>query len=429
MDSLSIKLFEKAKRIFPGGVNSPVRSFYSVGGSPVFMKKASGSKIFAVNNKRYIDYVMSWGALILGHSDKAVVDELIKHLSEGTSFGTPHSLEIEFAKEIIRAMPSIELIRFVNSGTEATMSAIRLARGFTGRDVVVKFSGSYHGHADYLLTEGGSGIMSLNVQNRTGVPYNFLRDIVVLPYNSLEAVEKLLRLRHKEVACIIVEPIAANMGVVLVREDFIRGLRKLSDRYGIILIFDEVITGFRLSYSGAQGYLGVKPDLTCLGKIIGGGLPIGAYGGRRDIMKLIAPLGDVYQAGTLSGNPVALRAGLTTLKRIKRIPRFYNTLKERVAYLCAQIKLMAGKAGIDIRINTVSSMFTIFFTNSEVYDYSSAKKADTSAYGRFFHAMLKRGIYLAPSNFEANFLSIAHTDEDIDITLKACSSALRETYM
>lgn len=429
MDSLSIKLFEKAKRIFPGGVNSPVRSFCSVGGSPVFMKKASGSKIFAVNDKRYIDYVMSWGALILGHSDKAVASELIKHLSDGTSFGTPHPLEIEFAEEIMGAMPSIELMRFVSSGTEATMSAIRLARGFAGRDVVVKFSGSYHGHADYLLAESGSGIMSLNVQNKTGVPRNFLKDTVVIPYNDLEAAEKLLRLRHKEVACIIVEPIAANMGVVPAKEGFMQGLRKLSDRYGIILIFDEVITGFRLSYSGAQGYFGIKPDLTCLGKIIGGGLPIGAYGGREDIMKLVAPLGGVYQAGTLSSNPIALRAGLATLKRIKSTPRFYSTLKERATYICSQIGLMARKAGIDIRINRVSSMFTVFFTNSDVYDYSSAKRTDTSMYGRFFHAMLKRGIYLAPSNFEANFLSIAHTGKDIDNTLKACSCALREIYM
>ncbi|MBM3253386.1 MAG: aminotransferase class III-fold pyridoxal phosphate-dependent enzyme, partial [Candidatus Omnitrophica bacterium] len=354
-----------------------------------------------------------------------VVNELKKHLSEGTSYGAPHRLEIEFAREIRKAIPSMELIRFVNSGTEATMSAIRLARGFTGRDVVVKFGGSYHGHADYLLTGSGSGVMSLKVPNSMGVPYSILKDTVVLPYNNLKKVDEFLRLRHKEVACIIVEPIAANMGVVPAREDFIRGLRKLSAHYGIVLIFDEVITGFRLSYSGAQGYFGIKPDLTCLGKIIGAGLPIGAYGGRRDIMKLVAPLGGVYQAGTLSGNPVAIRAGLSTLKQIKKVQRFYYILDEKTTYLSEQIKLLAKKINVIIRINKISSMFTIFFTNQDINDHSSAKKTDTSLYSRFFHQMLKRGIYLAPSNFEANFLSMAHTDKDIEDTLRACAYAFK----
>ncbi len=425
MDRISKKLFKEAKGLFPGGVNSPVRAFNSVGGNPIFIKRAKGSKIFGADNKQYIDYVMSWGALILGHSNKAVVEELKEHLDEGTSFGAPHKLEIEFAREIKKAMPFIERMRFVNSGTEATMSAIRLARGFTGRSIVIKFSGAYHGHVDYLLTEGGSGIMSLNVPNSMGVPKGFLKDTAVLAYNNLEAIGEFLRLRHKEVACIIVEPIAANMGVVPAKEDFIKGLRELSNRYGIVLIFDEVITGFRLSFSGAQGYFGIKPDLICLGKVIGGGLPIGIYGGGRDIMELVSPLGGVYQAGTLSGNPVALRAGLTTLKEIKRIKGFYTELKSRTEYLTRQIRLMAKRLNVALRINSVSSMFTLFFTNQEVYDYESAKRTDTSLYSRFFHLMLKQGIYLAPSNFEANFLSTAHREKDLEKTLKACMFALK----
>lgn len=425
MDRISKKLFKEAKGLFPGGVNSPVRAFRAVGGSPVFIKRANGSKIFGADGKPYIDYVMSWGALILGHSNKEVLNELKRHLNEGTSFGAPHKLEIEFAREIKEAMPQVELLRFVNSGTEATMSAIRLARGFTGRDITVKFSGSYHGHVDYLLAEAGSGIMSFNIPNSMGVPRGFLKDTAVLPYNNLEVLDRFLKSRHKEVACIIVEPIAANMGVVPAKENFIKGLRELSSRYGIVLIFDEVITGFRLSLSGAQGYFGIKPDLVCLGKIIGGGLPIGAYGGRRDIMELVSPLGGVYQAGTLSGNPIALRAGLATLEEIKRIKGFYASLKSRTEYLTNQIRLMAKRLGVALRVNSVSSMFTLFFTNQEVYDYESAKTTDTSLFSRFFHLMLNQGIYLASSNFETNFLSTAHTEKDIDATLKACEYALK----
>lgn len=403
--TINYKLFCEAKKYIPAGVNSPVRSFYAVGGVPLFIKKGKGSKIYDVSGKQYIDYCMSWGALILGHSHPEVVNAVKKVVENGTSFGAPTQLEIQLVKEICKAFTSIEMLRLVNSGTEACMSAIRLARGYTGRNKIIKFAGCYHGHADYLLVKAGSGMKTFALASSSGVPKDFIKHTFVLPYNDLDAVEKITKKYHKDIACIIVEPIAANMGVVLPKEGFLRGLREICDYYKIVLIFDEVITGFRVAYGGAQELFKIKADLTCLGKIIGGGFPIGAFGGKKEIMSCLTPIGNVYQAGTLSGNPVSVTAGLVTLKILSN-KKIYDLLEKKTKLLCDGIKENLKKSKIDVIINQVGSMFTVFFSNDKQY-------------AKIFHKILKRGIYFPPSQYEACFVSLAHTDEDIEKTIDA----------
>jgi glutamate-1-semialdehyde 2,1-aminomutase len=415
--STSQELFRRAQEIIPGGVNSPVRAFKSVGGQPVFVARGQGSHIFDVDGNEYIDYVGSWGPLLLGHRHPKILAALAEALEIGTSFGAPTAREIELAEAIIRAVPSIEMVRLVNSGTEATMSAIRVARGFTGRDLVVKFEGCYHGHVDSLLVKAGSGVATLGIADTQGVPKAFCDTTIALPYNSVEAVEQAFRAHGNRIAAIIVEPVVGNMGCVPPLAGYLEALRRITERFGALLIFDEVMTGFRVAYGGAQQRYGIRPDLTTLGKVIGGGLPVGAYGGRKDIMSKVAPVGPVYQAGTLSGNPLAVAAGLAMLRHLEAHPEVYDQLEARAARLCA-----AAPAGVTV--NRVGSMFTFFFTDRPVTDWESAKRCDTAKFGRFFQAMLERGIYLAPSQFEAAFLSAAHTDEDIDRTIAAARDAL-----
>ncbi len=421
----SENLFEEAKNYIPGGVNSPVRAFKSVQGTPPFIARAEGSKIYDVDGREYIDYVGSWGPMILGHRHPQVIEALKNALERGTSFGAPTELEIEMARLITEAVPSIEMVRMVNSGTEATMSAIRAARGFTGRDKIIKFSGCYHGHADYLLVKAGSGATTFGTPDSKGVPADFARHTITAPFNNLEAVQGLFEKEGDSIAAIILEPIPGNMGVVIPREDFLAGLRKLCTRYDSVLIFDEVMSGFRVAWGGAQSLYGVIPDMTCLGKVIGGGLPVGAFGGRRDIMERLAPLGPVYQAGTLSGNPLAITAGLETL-RILAHPGTYETLEERSRFLAEEGKNLAVHYGIEASLTRVGSMFCLFFYPGEVPDYETARKCDTEKFSRYFHAMLNRGIYLAPSQFEAGFISLAHTEEDIDKTLRAMEKTFQE---
>ncbi|MBU4342419.1 MAG: glutamate-1-semialdehyde 2,1-aminomutase [Candidatus Omnitrophica bacterium] len=388
------ELFSEARRFIPGGVNSPVRSFKAVGGSPVFIKKAYGDKIYSECGEEFIDYCLSWGALILGHTHREVIKAIESSLKNGTSFGAATRLETELAMLIAEAVPSIEQIRLTNSGTEAVMGAVRLARAYTGKNKIIKFQGSYHGHADYLL-------------DCTGVPEDFKRHTIVVPYNDIGAVLEAAELHREDLAAIIVEPVSGNCGVVLSDIGFLQGLRKIADKYNTVLIFDEVITGFRVSYSGAQGIFGIKADITCLGKVIGGGLPVGAFGGRREIMDLLAPEGDVYQAGTLSGNPVAVTAGITTLKILKEINP-YPDLETKTKKLCEGIMASAKKYDIKLRANYISSMFSIFFGENG---------QDKGLFKKFFHGLLKRGIYFSPSGFEANFLSTAHSNEDVKKTL------------
>jgi len=419
----SVELFSRAQQVIPGGVNSPVRAFASVGGQPVFISHGKGSRIYDEDGNSYIDYVCSWGPLILGHAHPAVVDAVKSAAENGTTFGAATALEVELAEMIVEAVPSIEMVRLVNSGTEALMSAIRLARGFTGRDKVVKFEGCYHGHSDSLLAKAGSGITTFGLPDSAGVPASLTSDTIVLPYNDLEAVEKLAASIGNEIACIVLEPVAGNMGVVPPKAGYLQGIRDICDRYGIVLIFDEVITGFRLAYGGAQELYGVTPDLTTLGKIIGGGLPVGAYGGRLEIMKYVAPVGPVYQAGTLSGNPLAVSAGIATLKLLQN-KKVYDTLLERANLLGQGLVSAVADSGVAVQINSVGSMMTVFFTDESVTDYASAKKADTKRYAKFFQGMLQRGIYLAPSQFEAAFVSLAHSPQDIEDTINAA----RETF-
>jgi glutamate-1-semialdehyde 2,1-aminomutase len=409
----------RAEALIPGGVNSPVRAFRSVGGNPVFIERGEGAYLFDVDGNRYIDYVCSWGPLLLGHRHPAIMQALEEALEIGTSFGAPTEREIELAEAISAAVPSIEMVRLVNSGTEATMSAIRLARGFTGRDLIVKFEGCYHGHVDSLLVKAGSGVATLGIADTQGVPKAFCDTTIALPYNSLDAVEAAFRMHGHAIAAVIVEPVVGNMGCVPPRPGYLEGLRAITERHGALLIFDEVMTGFRVAFGGAQQRYRIRPDLTTLGKVIGGGLPVGAYGGRRDIMSRIAPSGPVYQAGTLSGNPLAVAAGLAMLRELKAHPEIYDRLETRAARLCS-----AAPAGITV--NRVGSMFTFFFSSEAVTDWDSAKRSDTARFGRFFRAMLDRGIYLAPSQFEAAFVSAAHSDEDIDRTIAAAKEALAE---
>jgi glutamate-1-semialdehyde 2,1-aminomutase len=418
-------LFKQAQKYIPGGVNSPVRSFRAVGGYPVFVKRGKGSRIYGECARAFIDYCLCWGALILGHAHPKVVDALARAVKNGIGFGTATKLEIELAKLIEDAIPSIEQVRLTNSGTEAVMSAIRLARAYTRKNKIIKFEGSYHGHADYLLVKGGSGQATLGIPNSPGVPKEFVRHTIVLPYNNIKRVEEVVRRYQKDLAAVIVEPVAANCGVILPREDFLQGLRRITDNHGIILIFDEVITGFRLSYSGAQGYFGVKADLTCLGKIIGAGLPIGAFGGKREIMGLLAPEGKVYQAGTLSGNPIAVTAAIGTLKLLKH-SNPYESLQKKTEELCRYIKSKAEEYRIEVKISHIGSMFSIFFTNKDVRDFKTAQTQDSGLFRRFYHGLLKEGIYFSPSGFEANFLSTAHTERDLKNTLRAVNKTLRD---
>jgi glutamate-1-semialdehyde 2,1-aminomutase len=419
----SRKLFEQARQILPGGVDSPVRAFQSVGGIPLFIKRASGATIEDVDGNRFIDYVMSWGPLIHGHAPSGLVRAIAKTARLGTSFGAPSPLEHELGEQVRTLVPSMERVRFVSSGTEAAMSAARLARAFTGRDKIVKFAGCYHGHADSFLVKAGSGATTLGVPTSPGVA-RAVADTLLARYNDLAALETLCDAHAGAVAAVIVEPIAGNMGVVAPAEGFLAGLRTLTDRRGILLIFDEVISGFRASAGGAQSIFGVTPDLTCLGKIIGGGLPVGALGGRADIMDMIAPAGPVYQAGTLSGNPLAMTAGLWALKRLT--PRLYRDLAHRGSMLAAGFADAARSAGVPLQVNAFGSMVTPFFTSSLVRDYDTALNANTGAYATFFRGMLSRGVYPPPSQFEAWFLSAAHSDRHITRTIAAARAAMRD---
>ena len=425
MSNKSELLFEEAKKYIPGGVNSPVRAFKAVGGTPPFITSALGSKIYDVDGKEYIDYVSSWGPMIVGHRHPRVIEALQKALTKGLSYGAPTEAEIELARMIVEAVPSIEMVRMVNSGTEATMSAIRLARGYTGRDKIIKFSGCYHGHGDFLLVKAGSGATTLGIPDSKGVPDDFVRTTITLPFNNLDAVKKAVKAEAPKIAAIILEPVPGNMGVVLPQEGFLRGLQELCHETGIVLIFDEVMSGFRVAWGGAQSLYGVIPDMTCLGKVIGGGLPVGAFGGKKEIMENLAPLGPVYQAGTLSGNPLAVTAGLETLKILAQ-PGTYETLEKSSAYLVEEAKKLAQKTGVKTHISRVGSMFTLFFASQEVIDYDTALKSDTVAFSRYFHLMLKGGIYLAPSQFEANFISLAHSQENLDKTLEVMTKTFKE---
>ncbi len=422
--TLSKRFFEEAQKVIPGGVNSPVRACKSVGADPVFFAAGAGPYIIDVDGQEYIDYVASWGPLILGHAHPEVIAAVQEAAESGTSFGAPTWREVELARLICEIFPSIEKVRLVNSGTEATMSAVRLARGFTGRKKIIKFDGCYHGHADSFLVKAGSGVATLGIPGSPGVPEEIVQNTISLPFNDLSAVEEAFAKAGEEIACVIVEPIAGNMGVVPPVAGFLEGLREITRKHGALLIFDEVITGFRVSLSGAQGLYGVEPDLTCLGKIIGGGLPVGAYGGKAEIMAHIAPEGPVYQAGTLSGNPIAVAAGIATLRVLMR-PGIYERLEELSARLAEGLKEAAREAGARVTFNRVGSMMTCFFREGEVKNFTDASASDTERYGAFWREMLKRGVYLAPSQFEAAFVSLAHTEEEIDLTIEAAREAFQ----
>ena len=417
MIARSKALFDRAQKSIPGGVNSPVRAFRGVGGSPPFMERGQGSHIWDVDGNEYLDYVCSWGPLLLGHRPPEIVEAIERALSTGTSFGMPTEREVELAEAICDSVPSIEMVRLVNSGTEATMSALRLARAFTGRDLAVKFEGCYHGHVDSLLVKAGSGVATLGIPDTAGVPRSFADSTIALPFNSAQAVADAFERHGDRIAAVIVEPVAGNMGCVPPAAGFLETLRELTAGYGALLIFDEVMTGFRVAFGGAQARYGIRPDLTTLGKVIGGGLPVGAYGGRRDIMSMVAPAGPVYQAGTLSGNPLAVAAGLAMLRHLKAHPEIYSQLEARSAQLAA-----AAPAGI--AVNRVGSMLTFFFTAGPVTDWDSAERSDRSRFARFFHWMLDRGFCLPPSQFEATFVSAAHSEEDIGRT----AAAIREFF-
>lgn len=418
---LSAELFARALELMPGGVNSPVRAFRAVGGIPRFIKSASGATITDVDDRTYIDYVGSWGPMILGHADPEIIAALQEAATRGTSFGAPNELEVEIAEEIIDAVPSVEIVRMVNSGTEATMSAIRLARGVTGRTKLVKFEGCYHGHGDSLLVKAGSGVATLGLPDSPGVPTSLAETTLTAPFNDPVALEQIFQ-QHTDIAAVIIEPVAGNMGCVPPAEGYLKAVRELTNRNGALLIFDEVMTGFRVARGGAQERYGVMPDITTLGKIIGGGLPVGAYGGSRELMGHIAPAGSIYQAGTLSGNPLSMTAGLITLGRL-RDQSIYERLERATARLCEGLSAAAEDAGIETAINRVGSMWTGFFNSQRVIDWTTADKSDRKLFGRFFHAMLDQGVYLAPSQFEAGFVSLAHSDEIIDRTISAARKA------
>jgi len=422
----SKRLFEAAQKLMPGGVNSPVRAFKAVGIQPPFITRAKGARLYDADGNAFVDYVMSWGPMILGHAPAPVIKAIARAAARGTSYGAPTALEVTLAKMIVEAFPSMERIRLVSSGTEAVMSAIRVARAYTGRDAILKFDGCYHGHADSMLVKAGSGVATLGIPDSPGIPADLARHTLTAPYNDVGSLERLLEAHRGNLACVIVEPVAGNMGVVPPRPEFLSRLRQLTNHYGIVLIFDEVITGFRVDYGGAQSRYGIVPDLTCLGKIIGGGLPVGVYGGLHKIMRLIAPEGPVYQAGTLSGNPLAVTAGIETLKLLKK-PGLYRQLEERGRLLSHGLTEAAQEAGVAVTFNRVGSMMTTFFTPGPVTDYASAKKSDTEAYARFFRSMLEQGVYLAPSQFEGAFLSTSHTTADIAKTVKAARTAFKKS--
>ena len=420
----SARLFSQAQRVLPGGVNSPVRAFGAVGGQPPFIERARGARLWDVDGRSYVDYVMSWGPLIHGHAPAGLTRALRDAVRRGTSFGAPTALEVELGRLVCRLVPSIARVRFVNSGTEATMSAVRVARAATGRDTIIKFAGCYHGHGDAFLVQAGSGATTLGVPTSPGVARATAADTAIASYNDLESVARLCHRHRRSIAAVIVEPIAGNMGVVPPAAGFLEGLRALCDRYGIVLIFDEVISGFRAAKGGAQAVFGVMPDLTCLGKIIGGGLPVGAYGGRADLMDLVSPVGPVYQAGTLSGNPLAMTAGIWALSNLSA--PLYRRLKALGARLATGLRDAAESSDVALTVNSAGSVLTPFFADHPVHDYSSATAADTGRYAAFFNGMLQRGIYLPPSQFEGWFLSAAHTERDIDKTIRVATAVLRE---
>ncbi len=420
----SIDLFTQAQKYIPGGVNSPVRAFKAVGGTPVFIKEGEGAKFTDVDGNTYIDYIGSWGPHIFGHNPPFIKEALLKAIEKGTSFGAPTEAEVVMAKLITELVPSVEMVRMVNSGTEATMSAVRAARGFTGKEKFIKFEGCYHGHADYFLIKAGSGALTLGVPTSPGVTKGNAADTLLAEFNNIESVKELVRANKNQIAAVILEAVVGNIGVVRASDKFIRELRSLCSNENIILIFDEVMTGFRLAKGGAQEILGIKPDLSTFGKIIGGGLPVGAFGGRKDIMEMIAPKGPVYQAGTLSGNPLAMAAGIAALTYIKNNPGIYIQLEEKSSFLAGGIMDAARSAGKKYVLNRVGSMMSLFFTDKEVVDYKTALTSDTAAFGKYFNAMLKQNIYLPPAQFEALFVSTAHTKEDLDKTIEAARKAL-----
>ena len=419
----SARLFSQACHVIPGGVNSPVRACKSVGCDPLFVAKAQGCLITDVDGNEFIDFVGSWGPMILGHSHPEVVQAICEAAPQGTSFGAPSPLEVELAELVCDSVPSIAKVRFVSSGTEATMSAIRLARGYTGRKIIVKFDGCYHGHADSFLVKAGSGVITLGIPGSPGVPEDIVKNTLSIPYNNIEILEQTLRDSSLDIACVIIEPVAGNMGVIVPELEFLHKLRQLTTELGIVLIFDEVITGFRLALGGVQERFGILPDLTCLGKIIGGGLPVGAYGGRKEIMDRVAPDGPVYQAGTLSGNPLAMAAGLAMLQIVRR-PGFYEELERKSQYFAENLAAIAAQVAVPTVLNRIGSMMTCFFTATPVTDFSSAMQANTQYYAEYFRSMLAQGIWLAPSQFEAAFISAAHEYEHLDKTLAAVEVAL-----
>ena len=419
------ELFLRAQKTIPGGVNSPVRAFRSVGGTPRFFTRGEGASVWDADGKRYLDYVGSWGPLILGHADPDVVAAVRLAAARGLSFGAPTEAEVELAELLVELVPSMEMVRLVSSGTEATMSAIRLARGFTGRDVIVKFEGCYHGHADSLLVKAGSGALTFGNPSSAGVPADLARDTLVLAYNEPDELERIFQERGQDIACIIVEPVAGNMNLVPPRADFLAAMRKVCDQYGSVLIFDEVMTGFRVALASAQGLFGIRPDLSTFGKIIGGGMPLGAFGGRREIMNKIAPLGPVYQAGTLSGNPLSVAAGLATLKKVQ-MPGFYETLTAKTRSLVEALSAAARRQGVVFSAQAVGGMFGLYFAAEPPRTYAEVMAGDKESFNRFFHAMLEKGVYLAPSAFEAGFVSAAHSDADIAATAAAAEAVFAE---
>lgn len=417
-------MFAEAQQYIPGGVNSPVRAFKSVGTDPVFIQRGDGAYLWDVDGNRYIDYVASWGPLILGHCHPAVIEALHNYLDFGTSYGAPTELETQLAKMICEAVPSVEMVRMVNSGTEATMSALRLARGYTGRNKIIKFEGCYHGHADLLLIKAGSGALTFGVPNSPGVPASTASNTITAPFNNLAVLKEIFAQHGDDIAAVIIEPVAGNMGVVPPEPGYLEALREITREYGALLIFDEVMTGFRVAYGCAQSLYNIDPDLTCFGKVIGGGLPVGAYGGKRAIMEHVSPAGPVYQAGTLSGNPLAMTAGITTLKELAK-PGVYQELERKSAKLAQGFAEAAAEAGIAVSQNRVGAMFCTFFTSEKVVDFDTACTSDTDQYAQFFRAMLDQGVYLAPSQFEAVFMSTAHSDEDIEYTIEAAKKAFK----
>jgi glutamate-1-semialdehyde 2,1-aminomutase len=424
----SKNLFEKAKNFIPGGVNSPVRAFKAVGGDPIFIKKADGAHIYDEDGNAYIELINSWGPMILGHNHPIIKEAVIKAMENGTSFGAPTAREVEIAELITSMVPSVEKVRMVNSGTEATMSAIRVARGFTGRDKFIKMEGHYHGHGDSFLISAGSGAITMGNPDSPGVTEGTAKDTLLAPYNDLESIETLVTANKKEIAAIILEPVPGNMGLVIPKEGYLKGLREICDREGIILIFDEVMTGFRLAKGGAQELYGVTPDMTTLGKIIGGGLPVGAYGGRKEIMEFVSPAGPVYQAGTLSGNPIAMAAGLTMLTYLNEHAEVYSQLNQIGSTVANGIKNTLVKLGLNYTVNHLGSMYSLFFADKDVYDFTSAKHSDTVLFGKYFQSMLQKGIYLAPSQFESLFLSTALSKDLIDHILQANEESLKEIH-